>query len=198
MFTFSDVTQGQRKFLLIAALSVVAVAGAFSYFPRSHADPTPVAPPIILKSPEPQPTLVIDVAGKVLHPGVYHLPANSRAIDAITMAGGALKGVSMLDINLAHLLVDGEQLVIGAPAPVVSTVHKGKSSSVGKSSSARVNLNTATAAQLQQLQGVGPVMALKIIAFRKSHGAFTSIAQVATVPGFGKKRFDAISHQLRI
>ena len=196
MFTFSDVTQSQKKFLSLAAVSVIAIAGAFSLFPRSHADPIPIAPPIILKSAAPEPTLVVDVAGRVLHPGVYRLPANSRAIDAIKMAGGALKGVSMVDINLAQLLVDGEQILVGAPA--VSPVQESKSANSAKSSTAIVNINTATATALQQLQGVGPVMALKIISFRKIHGPFTAISQLESVPGFGKKRFDAISHQLRI
>jgi competence protein ComEA len=139
---------------------------------------------------------VVDVAGKVVHPQIYTLPAGSRAADAITAAGGALKGVSLTDINLAHILVDGEQIVVGAP-PVVTTSTK-SSGKAGKSSTAIVNINTATAAQLEVLAGVGPVMAGKIIAYRTSHGKFTSIDGIAKVPGFGKAKFAVVKSQLRI
>ena len=145
--------------------------------------------------------LVIDVAGKVLHPGVYRLPENSRAIDAIKKAGGVLKGVSTTDINLAHVLVDGEQIVVGAPAMPVSTTSKGRKGSgvTGKkSSTVIVNINSATATQLEALQGVGPVMAAKIIAYRNSHGRFTTPSEISSVPGFGKKRYEAVAKQLRI
>ena len=105
----------------------------------------------------------------------------------------------MADINLAHLLVDGEQIVVGAPAAVrISSGGKSATKVVGKSSTVIVHINSATEAQLKQLLGIGPVMAQKILAYRKAHGPFTAIDQVASVPGFGRKRFDAIAQQLRL
>ena len=209
MFHFTDLTAAQRRLIYLIAIGVISITAAFSIFPNSHADPATAHPPVTLRMPSPSampqltPTtlLVIDVAGKVLHPGVYRLPENSRAIDAIKKAGGVLKGVSTTDINLAHVLVDGEQIVVGTPAAPVSSAsksRKGLSKSGKKSTTVIVNINSASAAQLEQLQGVGPVMANKIIAFRSSHGKFTSPSAIASVPGFGKKRYEAVAKQLRI
>ena len=202
MIHFSELSDRQRRFIYLSLATAISIAGIFSVFPRSHADPAMSKPPAILLSPtpiaEPARMLVIDVAGKVLHPGVYRLPENSRAIDAIKKAGGALKGVSTTDINLAHILMDGEQIIVGAP-PIVTTASKARlKSSGGKSSTAIVNINSATAAQLQVLPGIGPVMAAKIVSYRTSHGRFAASAEIASVPGFGKKRFEAIAKQLRI
>ena len=209
MFHFTDLTAAQRRIIYTIVIGVISITAVFSIFPRSHADPAIAHPPVTLHLPSPSAMalatpaamLVIDVAGKVLHPGVYRLPENSRAIDAIKMAGGVLKGVSTTDINLAHVLVDGEQIVVGAPAAPVSTTSKrskGTTKSGKKSTTVIVNINTATAAQLVQLPGVGPVMASKIIAYRTSHGKFAATSEIASVPGFGKKRYEAVAKQLRI
>ena len=209
MFHFTDLTATHRRAIYTIVIGAISVTAAFSIFPRSHADPATAKPPVTLRLPTPSAMalgspaamLVIDVAGKVLHPGVYRLPENSRAIDAIKKAGGVLKGVSTTDINLAHVLVDGEQIVVGAPAMPVSTTSKGRKGSgvTGKkSSTVIVNINSATATQLEALQGVGPVMAAKIIAYRNSHGRFTTPSEISSVPGFGKKRYEAVAKQLRI
>lgn len=127
------------------------------------------------------------------------MPVGSRAADAISAAGGALKGVALTDINLAHVLFDGEQIVVGAPpVPVKSSQGRGSTSKIGKSSTAVVNINTASAAQLQVLAGVGPVMAGKIVAYRSAHGRFSAIDEIARVPGFGRAKFAIIKSQLRI
>ena len=200
MITFSELSDTQRRFIYFGIIGMISIAAAFSIFPRSHADPHVLKPTIVLPAPSPMATqmVVVDVAGQVLHPGVYRLPENSRAIDAIKKAGGVLKGVSTTDINLAHTLMDGEQIIVGAP-PVVASGGGGRGASTSaKSTTVIVNINHATAAQLQALAGVGPVMAGKIIAYRQEHGPFTAISQIASVPGFGRKRFEAIAKQLRI
>ena len=199
MFEIPEFTDIQRRAIYIVLGGALAVGALFFSLAQGNASPTPR--PTISMAPiapaTPTPTaIVVDVAGKVLHPNIYTLPAGSRAADAITAAGGALKGVALTDINLAHILVDGEQIVVGAPPVVVSSSKTGGKR--GKSSTAIVNINTATAIQLEVLAGVGPVMAAKIIAYRNTHGKFTTIDGIAKVPGFGKAKFAIVKSQLRI
>ena len=199
MFEIPEFTDIQRRAIYIVLGGALAVGALFFSLAQGNASPSPrptiSLAPIAPATPTPT-TIVVDVAGKVLHPNIYTLPAGSRAADAITAAGGALKGVALTDINLAHILVDGEQIVVGAPPVVVSSSKTGGKR--GKSSTAIVNINTATATQLELLAGVGPVMAAKIIAYRNTHGKFTTIDGIAKVPGFGKAKFAIVKSQLRI
>ncbi len=202
MFQIPEFTQIQRKIIYIIFASSLAVGGLFFSLAQGNASPTPrptfSAAPITPAVPTPA-TIVVDVAGKVIHPQIYTLPAGSRAADAILAAGGALKGSSLTDINLAHILVDGEQIVVGAPAVVVMpSTSKSKGSKGGKSSTTIVNINTASAAQLEILAGVGPVMAMKILAYRTAHGKFVAIIGLSKVPGFGSAKFAIVKSQLRI
>jgi competence protein ComEA len=140
---------------------------------------------------------VIDVAGKVNKPGVYKLPTGSRAVDALKAAGGARKGVDLSDINLAHVLNDGEQIIVGAPKVITTTSKRGKSSSKTKISGP-ININTATADQLDSLPGVGPVMAGRIITYRQKNGPFKVIEDLRKVAGMGASKFAALQSQIRI
>jgi competence protein ComEA len=130
-------------------------------------------------------TVVVDVAGKVRRPGVTTLPAGSRVIDAIRKAGGPRRGVSLTALNLARVLVDGEQVLVGVtPAPgVASSAAAAASGGTGP----LVNLNTASPDQLETLPGVGPVTASKIVDWRTDHGAFTSVEDLLEVDGIGEK-----------
>ena len=199
MFEIPELTDIQRRLIYIVLGGSLAIGALFFSLAQGNASPSPKPTislaPMATTSPTPS-TIVVDVAGKVLHPNIYTLPTGSRAADAIAAAGGALKGVALTDINLAHILVDGEQIVVGAP-PVVTGSSKA-SGKRGKSSTAIVNINSATAAQLEVLAGVGPVMAAKIIAYRTAHGKFTAIDEIAKVPGFGKAKFAIVKSQLRI
>lgn len=202
MFEIPELTDVQRRLIYIVLGGSLAITALFFSLAQGNASPSPKPTislaPMATTSPTPSTpsTIVIDVAGKVLHPNIYTLPTGSRAADAIAAAGGALKGVALTDINLAHILFDGEQIVVGAP-PVVTSSSKA-SGKRGKSSTAIVNINSATAAQLEALAGVGPVMAAKIIAYRTAHGKFTAIDEIAKVPGFGKAKFAIVKSQLRI
>jgi competence protein ComEA len=199
MLEIPELSAVQRRWIYILLGASLASGALFFSLAQGNASPSPKPTislaPMVAASPTPS-TIVVDVAGKVLHPNIYTLPSGSRAADAITAAGGALKGVALTDINLAHILVDGEQIVVGAP-PVVTSSSK-VSGKRGKSSTAIVNINTATAAQLEVLAGVGPVMASKIIAYRTAHGKFTTVDELAKVPGFGKAKLAIVKSQLRI
>lgn len=135
----------------------------------------------------------MDIAGKVRRPGVATLPAGSRVIDAVKRAGGAHKGVDLSTLNLARVLVDGEQILVGVP-PV-----GGAAAAIPPSATATlVNLNTATSDQLDSLPGVGPVTAQKILDWRTAHGAFTAVDELLEVDGIGAKTFAEIAPRVTL
>jgi competence protein ComEA len=132
-------------------------------------------------------TVTIDVAGKVRHPGIAVLDAGSRVVDALEAAGGARPGVDLTGLNLARVLVDGEQVVVGEPAPsgaAAAASPAPESPSGGPAT--LVNLNTATEAELDTLPEVGPVTAASILDWRTQHGGFTSVDELLEVDGIGE------------
>jgi competence protein ComEA len=137
-------------------------------------------------SPSSGGSVTVDVAGKVRRPGVATLPAGSRVVDALKRAGGARGRVDLSGLNLARVLVDGEQILVGRAAQP-GGVAAGASTAAPDPSGALVNINTATAEQLDTLPGVGPVTAQKILEWRGSHGAFSSVDELMEVDGIGEK-----------
>ena len=132
--------------------------------------------------------VVVYVSGAVASPGVLTLPANSRVIDAITAAGGATPEADLESINLARILVDGEQIrvgVVGEPPPVASA-------GTGTASGACVRLATATETELQTLPGIGPALAQRIISYRSTHPRLTSVDELDDVPGIGPSLIEKI------
>jgi competence protein ComEA len=128
-------------------------------------------------------SVTVDVAGKVRRPGIAVLDAGSRVVDALEAAGGARPGVDLADLNLARVLVDGEQILVGTapPAGVAATMTGGTSPVASL-----VNINTADQVALESLPDVGPVTAQSIVAWRTEHGAFTSVDQLLDVDGIGE------------
>ena len=131
--------------------------------------------------------IYIDVAGKVKKPGVYQIPQGSRAIDAINAAGGAKTGVDLSDINLAHVLVDGEQIYVG---------YQVGRSDIG--ATGKININRATQSEFDTLPGIGPVLAARIITYRNKNGLFTTVEDLQKVSGIGGAKFNDIKDRLRI
>ncbi|GAO08863.1 putative DNA-binding protein [Streptomyces lydicamycinicus] len=147
--------------------------------------------------------LVVDVTGKVRHPGIQRMPPGSRVVDALRAAGGVLRGTNIRGLNRARLLTDGEQIVVGAAGGGAgpgggagagsAEVGAGGSGSgppsAGAGPGGPVSLSTATEQQLDSLPGVGPVLARHIVEFRTQHGGFTSVDQLRQVTGIGDRRF---------
>ncbi len=138
-------------------------------------------------------TVTVDVAGKVRRPGIVVLDQGARVTDAVEAAGGAKPGVDLTSLNLARLLVDGEQIVVGAPGATAGGAGvAGKGAPAGPApggapGSAPVNLNLATQAELEALPDVGPVTAQSIISWREERGGFTSVDELLEVDGIGEK-----------
>lgn len=132
--------------------------------------------------------IVVDVAGRVVHPGVYRLRPGSRVYDALQAAGGPRRGVSTTSLNLAAPLQDGQQIVVGVRRAAIATPVTGglpPGSAAASSPGARVDVNTATLEQLETLPGVGPVLGQNILDYRAANGPFTSVDQLDEVSGIG-------------
>lgn len=148
-------------------------------------EPSPGTPPVA----GPGGQVVVDVSGKVRRPGIHRLPAGARVADALRVAGGARPGVDLAGLNRARVVVDGEQIVVGAPpGPAVAGAPGG---GIGPSAvtPGPVSLNTATVEQLDTLPGVGPVLAQHIIDYRTRQGGFRSVDELREVNGIGDRRF---------
>lgn len=149
------------------------------------------------------PGLVVDVEGKVGHPGVVGLPPGSRVYEALKAAGGTAAGADTTGLDLARPLVDGEQLRVGLPGAAMPP-----SGVTGAAPPARggrkakpaepVNLNTATLEQLETIPGVGPAMAQRVLDWRTEHGRFGSVDQLREVKGIGDRKFAAMKDSVTV
>lgn len=144
-------------------------------------------------------TVTVDVAGKVRRPGIVVLGAGARVTDALQAAGGARKGVDLTPLNLARVLVDGEQIVVGDPVAGGPPPTGGSGAgAAGAPGGPLVNLNTAGPTELEALPEVGPVTAQSIIAWRDAHGGFTSIDELLEVDGIGPKTLEQITPHVTV
>ncbi|WP_406732069.1 helix-hairpin-helix domain-containing protein [Streptomyces sp. NBC_01794] len=200
----------------LAALGVVLVVAAV--FAAQHfwaGRPQTVRAPELVQqsaaSPEPRPSpgvspsdtgpggrIVVDVSGKVRRPGVLQLPAGSRVTDALRAAGGVRAGTDLSGINQARVLMDGEQVVVGGPAPPGPLVTGSGTGTGGAQAAGPVSLNAATVEQLDTLPGVGPVLAQHIVDYRTQHGGFRSVDELHEVNGIGDRRFADLQSLVRL
>lgn len=201
----------------LAVLAVLVALGlALTSWWVVRSDPVPVAAPITpgpgatgsplaLLEPPGTPTstsataeaalVVVDVAGRVRRPGVVELPAGSRVVDALEAAGGVRGGVDLSGLNLARVLVDGEQVLVGAPSgpaapPLAGTVPGNPGATAP---TALVDLNTADQAALEALPDIGPVTAQAILAWRTEHGGFTAVQELLEVDGIGPATLETLA-----
>ncbi|HWH01343.1 MAG TPA: ComEA family DNA-binding protein [Pilimelia sp.] len=188
----------RRGVRALAAVAVpVLVLAAFLAW-RARPQVEPAAPATlgagpVAQAPAPSPSaeqLVVAVAGKVRRPGLVRLPPGARVADAITAAGGPLPGADLSAVNLARRLTDGELVAVGVPGAAEPAGPPGPGPAPAPGG--RVNLNTATASQLDALPGVGPVLAQRIVAHREQRGAFRAVSDLRAVDGIGAARFEQL------
>jgi competence protein ComEA len=182
-------SQTQKRALLIIGsllllLSVFIVA-------RGNSQPNEAMQVVPITIAEPE--IFVDVTGAVNKPGVYTLTGKSRVIDAIKAAGDSAPGADLSTINLARVLNDGEQIYVDSTIVNRDGVRVSKAVRSGP-----ININRATARQLDALDGVGPVIAQRIVEYRKINGSFLSIDDLQKVSGIGAAKFAQIKAKVRI
>ncbi len=146
--------------------------------------------------------IYVDVGGEVKDPSVVELPDGSRVTDAITAAGGLTEQADLTDINRAAFVSDGEKIYIPSQVSELEddglSVGEGGGGGTAKSSDGRININTADSTQLQELTGVGPATAEKIIDYRKQNGRFQSIEDIKNVSGIGDKTYEKLKDHIKV
>jgi len=188
-----EYSESQKRALATISLLAIGFACLLFATTRGSAIAQETPKPLLSLSPVKQ-TILVHVAGKVKKPDVYPLLQGSRVADAIKAAGGAKKGVDLSDINLARILIDGEQIYVGYVAAVDTSTPK---NSVKKYSGI-VNINRATKAEFDSLVGIGPVIAGKIVTYRNQNGSFMAIEDLLKVSGIGAKTLERIRPRLTL
>jgi competence protein ComEA len=144
--------------------------------------------------------VVVDVTGWVRRPGVYEFESGARIVDAVERAGGPKPRADLSLLNLASLLVDGQQVLVfrkGATATTTGGPSEGAFPS-GSSGAGLINVNTAGETELEEINGIGEVLAAAIVAYREEHGSFTSIDQLEDVSGIGPTTLEEMRDQVTI
>ena len=182
-------SRNQKIALSIIAAIVLALSVLIVLRGNTQITAAPEIIPITIAEPE----IFVDVTGAVNNPGVYTLTGRSRVIDAIKAAGDSAPGADLSTINLARMLNDGEQIYVD------STIVNSSGQRVSKKvASGPININRATLRQLDALDGIGPVIAGRIIEYRKKNGSFLTIDDLQKVSGIGAAKFAQIKSKVRI
>ena len=182
-------TRKQKVALGVIAAIVLALSLLVVLRGNTQINTAPEIVPITISEPE----IFVDVTGAVNKPGVYSLTGRSRVIDAIKAAGDSAPGADLSTINLARVLNDGEQIYVDS-----SVVNSAGQRVSKKVPSGPININRATLRQLDGLDGIGPVIAGRIIQYRKKNGSFLTIDDLQKVSGIGATKFAQIKSKVRI
>ena len=176
-------TVSQRRVLAVLAACALAAALLSRHHGRGATPALRVAPVKAAPARAAPRSIVVDVAGAVAHPGLYHLRRGARVADAVARAGGLTRHAERSAANLAAPVSDGQQVLVAARG-----AGGGAAPAPGSPASGPVSLSSATAEQLDTLPGIGPVTAQKIITYRQQHGPFTSVEALDAIPGIGPAR----------
>jgi competence protein ComEA len=182
-------SHNQKRALGLIAAIVLVLSVFIVIRGNTQSSAAPEIVPITLAEPE----IFVDVTGAVNKPGVYTLTGKSRVIDAIKAAGDSAPGADLSTINLARVLNDGEQIYVDSLVMNSSGQRVSK-----KTPSGPININRATARQLDALDGIGPVIAARIVEYRKINGSFLSVDDLQKVSGIGAAKFAQIKSKVRI
>ncbi len=181
----------QKRGLAIIAGLVILITALFVF--RGSSQEVVAAPaPLEIESISTQ-TLMVDVEGAVINPGVYSLPLNARVFEAIKAAGGLKKGADTSDINQARLLKDGEQIYVYPASSSAGGVARPAMRKNGP-----IMINRATVKDFESLDGIGPVLANRIVSYRKINGPFAAVEDLLKVPGIGQSKFAQFKEKLRV
>jgi competence protein ComEA len=197
--------------LWTAAISAVVLLVGWTWLERPSVDPVPSPPRVTSTVPQsvapPTPsvgevaetasTVVVAVVGLVARPGLVTLPGGARVADAVEAAGGLLPDADPASVNLAAVVSDGQQIAVGVPGVTTGPAPTAGASADGPSAGP-VNLNTATAAELDGLPGIGPVLAQRIVDHRAREGTFGSVGQLEDVPGIGPAILEGLSDAVTV
>ena len=182
-------SHNQKRALGLVAAIVLVLSVFIVIRGNTQSGAAPEIVPVTLAEPE----IFVDVTGAVNKPGVYTLTGKSRVIDAIKAAGDSAPGADLSTINLARVLNDGEQIYVDSLVMNSSGQRVSK-----KTPSGPININRATARQLDALDGIGPVIAARIVEYRKINGSFLSVDDLQKVSGIGAAKFAQIKSKVRI
>ena len=182
-------THNQKRALGLVAAIVLVLSVFIVIRGNTQSGTVPEIVPVTIAEPE----IFVDVTGAVNKPGVYTLTGKSRVIDAIKAAGDSAPGADLSTINLARVLNDGEQIYVDSLVMNSSGQRVSK-----KTPSGPININRATARQLDALDGIGPVIAARIVEYRKINGSFLSVDDLQKVSGIGAAKFAQIKSKVRI
>jgi competence protein ComEA len=180
----------------IGLVVVALVAGIAVVFALYQAFDQRSGPPIVIEDATARLPLVVEMRGEIEAPGVYELSPGARLQDAIAAAGGLTEEADLSTVNLARRLRDGELIAILAlpvpgSTPMVPSTGAGDAAEA-EESRVRINMNTATAAELEALPGVGEVIAARIVAYREQTGPFRSVDDLINVEGISDRAIDKI------
>lgn len=175
--------------------AIAAVLIALSLFVVASGKSEEVVIEAIVPTQMIAPALIIDVTGEVVSPGVYELPAGSRVIDAIKAAGGARPKAALSDLNLARIIKDGEQIYVDPIYKAGVSIRAGSKAAAPRGP---ININRASASELDSLDGIGPVIAKRIIAYRTTNGAFLAIEDLLKVSGIGDAKLAQFKEKIRV
>ncbi|ASY11774.1 competence protein ComEA [Candidatus Planktophila dulcis] len=181
----------QKRGLAIIACLVILISALFVL--RGSSQEVIAAPAPLEMESISQQRLMVDVAGAVMNPGVYSLPLNARVFEAIKAAGGLKKGADTSDINQARILRDGEQIYV-----YPTTTSSGGVARPAMRKNGPVMINRATVKDFESLDGIGPVLANRIVSYRKINGPFAAVEDLLKVPGIGQSKFAQFKEKLRV
>jgi competence protein ComEA len=200
--------RGNRALWAAGLLAAVALAG-WTWLDRPRVEP---APPVVTSVEDPAPsgaaeppageaadaqqTAVVSVVGLVARPGLVTLPAGARVADAVAAAGGLLPEADPASVNLAAVVSDGQQVAVGVPGAAPAAAPGPESGTAG--SAGPLDVNAATATDLDALPGIGPVLAQRIVDHREANGRFTSVEQLDDVPGIGPATYAELADLVRV
>ena len=189
-----------RRTLLFGLAAILLLAAAVTFIRGRGGETSPPAPIVTSSAvtdgvggvaPAQDEPLVVYVTGAVKRPGVYQLAQGKRIVDAIQKAGGVTAKADAITVNLAALLIDGEQVIVPeAFTPGAGAAPTGAGPATA--TSGVVHLNSANVTALDALPGVGPATAQRILDWRDAHGGFKTVDDLMEVPGIGPSKFEAL------